>query len=75
LNFKQLEKIAKTLGDSNRLKILQTIQSRNGKLGCSAIVSSLDLARPSIGHHIKKLLDAYLERMKTLWVLDKTLKQ
>jgi len=60
LNFKQLEKIAKALGDSNRLKILQAIQSRNGKLECTAIVSFLDLAQPSISHHIKKLLEADL---------------
>lgn len=60
MDLKQLEKISKALGDSNRLKILGAIQSHKGKLECTVIVSSLALAQPSISHHIKKLLDAGL---------------
>ena len=60
LNFKQLEKISKALGDTNRLKILKAIQQCNGKLECTTIVSSLDLAQPSISHHLKKLQEAGL---------------
>lgn len=60
MNLKQLEKISKALGDTNRLKILQAIQARKGKLECTTIVSSLDLAQPSISHHLKKLQEAGL---------------
>jgi len=60
MTFKQIEKISKALGDSNRLKILKAIQVQEGRLDCTVIVSSLDLAQPSISHHIKKLLEAEL---------------
>jgi len=60
VNIKQLERISKALGDANRLRILQAIQAQKGKLECTTIVSTLDLAQPSISHHIKKLLDAEL---------------
>ncbi|HET7360827.1 MAG TPA: metalloregulator ArsR/SmtB family transcription factor [Salinimicrobium sp.] len=60
MNLKQVEKISKALGDSNRLKILKAIQSHKGKLECTTIVSSLNLAQPSISHHIKKLVEAEL---------------
>lgn len=60
MTFKQIEKISKALGDSNRLKILKAIQSQEGRLACTVIVSSLNLAQPSISHHIKKLVEAEL---------------
>ncbi|NJY63395.1 winged helix-turn-helix transcriptional regulator [Salinimicrobium sp. CDJ15-81-2] len=60
MNLKQVEKISKALGDSNRLKILKAIQSHKGKLECTTIVSSMNLAQPSISHHIKKLVEAEL---------------
>ena len=60
LKLKQVEKISKALGDINRLKILQTMQANNGKLECTSIVSFLNLAQPSISHHIKKLAEADL---------------
>jgi len=60
LNLKQVEKISKALSDSNRLKILKAIQTHQGKLECTSIVSSLNLAQPSISHHIKKLVDSEL---------------
>lgn len=60
LTLKQVEKISKALGDINRLKILQSLQSNEGTLECTAIVSFLNLAQPSISHHIKKLVEAEL---------------
>lgn len=60
MTLKQIEKISKALGDSNRLKILKAIQSKEGRLDCTVIVSLLNLAQPSISHHIKKLLEAEL---------------
>jgi len=60
LELKQVVKISKALSDINRLKILQSLQANNGKLECISIVSFLNLAQPSISHHIKKLVEADL---------------
>lgn len=60
LGLKQLEKISKALGDTNRLRILQHI-SKNGGCGqCSDIQNIIDLTQPSISHHIKILVEAGL---------------
>lgn len=60
MDLKQVEKISKALSDSNRLKIIKALQSQEGKLECMAIASFLDLAQPSISHHIKKLVESEL---------------
>jgi ArsR family transcriptional regulator len=58
LPLKQVEKISKALGDSNRLKILQHISKRGGCGQCSEIQDVVDLTQPSISHHIKILVEA-----------------
>jgi ArsR family transcriptional regulator len=60
LNFKQVEKISKALGDSNRLKILHHISNKGGCGQCAEIQHVLDLAQPSISHHVKILIEAGL---------------
>ena len=60
LNFKQIEKISKALGDSSRLKILHHISNKGGSGQCSEIQHVLDLAQPSISHHVKILIEAGL---------------
>ena len=60
LSLKQIEKISKALGDSNRLKILQHISKKGGCGQCSEIQDVLDLTQPSISHHIKILIEAEL---------------
>jgi ArsR family transcriptional regulator, arsenate/arsenite/antimonite-responsive transcriptional repressor len=60
MELKQLEKIAKALSDVNRLKILQHMQGNKGHIECMDIAGILNLAQPSISHHIKKLADAGL---------------
>ena len=60
MELKQVEKISKALGDVNRLKILQQIQRHGGQMECTNIASFLNLAQPSISHHIKKLVEADL---------------
>lgn len=60
MNLKQIEKVSKALGDSNRLKIVKAIQGNQGRLECTSISSFLNLAQPSISHHIKKLVEAEL---------------
>lgn len=60
LSLKQLEKIAKALGDVNRLRILHHISKKGGSGQCSEIQDIIDLAQPSISHHIKILIEAGL---------------
>jgi ArsR family transcriptional regulator len=60
LSLKQVEKISKALGDANRLKILQHISKKGGCGQCAEIQGIVDLAQPSISHHIKILLEAGL---------------
>jgi ArsR family transcriptional regulator, arsenate/arsenite/antimonite-responsive transcriptional repressor len=60
LTFKQFEKISKALGDSNRLKILHFLSNKGGCGQCSDIQSVVDLAQPSISHHVKILVEAGL---------------
>ena len=58
MELKQVEKISKVLSDINRLKILQYMQKNQGKIECTQACDLLDLAQPSISHHIKKLVEA-----------------
>ncbi|PIQ21166.1 MAG: transcriptional regulator [Cytophagales bacterium CG18_big_fil_WC_8_21_14_2_50_42_9] len=60
MDLKQVEKIAKALGDINRLKILQYMHQHEGRIECMEICNIIDLAQPSISHHIKKLTEAGL---------------
>lgn len=59
-HLKKLEKISKALGDVNRLKILNLIAKHGGTGQCSAIQECVDLAQPSVSHHIKILIEAGL---------------
>ncbi|CAN5545102.1 hypothetical protein BH11BAC5_BH11BAC5_45590 [soil metagenome] len=60
MELKQLEKIAKALGDMNRLKILEDMAGRGGCIQCSQITDTVQLAQPSVSHHIKTLTEAGL---------------
>ncbi|MET0242361.1 MAG: metalloregulator ArsR/SmtB family transcription factor [Flavitalea sp.] len=60
ISFKQFEKISKALGDANRLKILFFIANKGGCGQCSDIQNVVDLAQPSISHHIKILVESGL---------------
>jgi len=60
LTLKQVEKISKALGDANRLRILQHISKKGGCGQCADIQDIIDLAQPSISHHIKILAEAGL---------------
>ena len=57
---KTFERISKALGDPNRLAILQEIKRRKTCLFCSEINELVNLAQPSISHHLKQLVDAEL---------------
>ena len=58
LTIKNIEKISKALGDNNRLKILMHISKKGGCGQCSEIQDVIDLAQPSVSHHIKILVEA-----------------
>jgi ArsR family transcriptional regulator len=60
LSTKQLEKIAKALGDSHRLMILDHISKKGGCGNCSDIQDESPLAQPSVSHHLKVLIEAGL---------------
>jgi ArsR family transcriptional regulator len=60
LTIKQIEKVSKALGDANRLKILHYISNKGGCGQCAGIQDVVDLAQPSISHHIKILVEAGL---------------
>ena len=60
LTFKQIEKISKALGDMNRLKILNFLSGKGGCGECSDLHEVVDLAQPSISHHVKILADCGL---------------
>jgi ArsR family transcriptional regulator len=55
-----MEKISKELGDANRLKILHFISNKGGSGQCSDLQHVIDLAQPSISHHIRILTEAGL---------------
>lgn len=59
-SFKQIEKVSKALGDTNRLKILHYLAGKGGCGECSALQGVIDLAQPSISHHVKILVESGL---------------
>lgn len=52
-----MEKISRALSDSNRIKILEAIKKNKGMLPCNALYEILNIAQPSVSHHIKALTD------------------
>ncbi len=52
-------KISKALADKNRLAILREISEREG-VTCEDIRNLINLAQPTVSHHIKLLTDAEL---------------
>ena len=60
LPLKQIEKISKALGDMSRLKILNFLSNKGGCGECSDLHEVVDLAQPSISHHVKILSDCGL---------------
>jgi len=60
MDSKKFEKISRALSDPNRIVILQKFKKKKDCLYCSEIHDMLDLAQPSISHHLKQLVDADL---------------
>src|SRR5688572_5349960 len=59
-NMKSIETISKSLGDRHRLNILQHITKKGRCAQCAEIHEIIDLAQPSISHHVKILTEAGL---------------
>jgi len=57
MNQKKAEKISKALSDPNRLLIIKEIRKQKDCLYCMDLNEVVDLAQPSIFHHLKMLLD------------------
>ncbi len=57
MDAKKAEKISKALSDPTRLTILKEIKKSKDCLYCSDLNDMLDLAQPSICHHLKQLID------------------
>lgn len=58
MNPKKAEKISKALADPNRLKILKEIKKQKECLYCVDLNDIIDLAQPSVSHHLKLLTDS-----------------
>lgn len=60
IDLKAIEKMAKALGDKNRLEILLHLTKKGGTCQCSEIHDIIDLTQPSVSHHSKILIEAGL---------------
>jgi ArsR family transcriptional regulator len=60
MELKKVEKISKALADPSRLQILKSLRKNQNCMYCSDIHDIIDLAQPSISHHLKQLTDAEL---------------
>ena len=60
MDSRKFEKISKALSDSSRVMILQELRKRKECLYGTEDSDFLDLAQPSISHHLKQLVEAEL---------------
>lgn len=60
MDAKKAEKISKALADPTRLLILKEIKKKEDCLYCVEIMDKVNLAQPSVCHHLKQLTDTEL---------------
>ncbi len=60
MDVRKVERISKALSDPSRICILQELRKKENCLYCNEISDFIDLAQPSISHHVKQLADADL---------------
>jgi ArsR family transcriptional regulator len=58
MDAKKAEKISRALSDPTRLKILGEIKKKNDWLYCVDLYNNINLAQPSICHHLKQLTES-----------------
>ncbi len=78
MDLKKVERISKALSDPSRILILKEISKKKECLYCTEISDIVELAQPSISHHVKQLVDADLivsskEGRAVKYVLNKTI--
>ena len=56
----KFEKVSRALSDHSRIVILEKFKKKKDGLYCAEIYDMLDLAQPSVSHHLKQLVDADL---------------
>ena len=59
MDNKFLVKMAKSLGDPNRLRLVQEI-ARGHQMGCADLFQFVPISQPSMSQHLKVLVDAGL---------------
>ena len=59
MDTKSLVKLAKSLSDPTRLRMLQEI-ARAQRLGCANLYEFVPISQPSMSQHVKALVDAGL---------------
>jgi ArsR family transcriptional regulator len=60
VEIRKIERISKALSDPSRITILKQLRAKENCLYCHEIHDFIDLAQPSISHHVKQLADADL---------------
>ncbi len=60
LKPKDIERISKALSDPQRIKILEYVKKGGCGASCSGVIELLNLAQPSVSHHLKQLTDSGL---------------
>jgi ArsR family transcriptional regulator len=59
LNDSQLVRVLKALADERRFRIVQEVAAA-GEVSCGQLGDKLDIAQPTVSHHLKILMDAGL---------------
>jgi ArsR family transcriptional regulator len=54
----RMAEVAKALGDSIRLQLVDVLRTHAGKVCVCELVALFDVAQPTLSHHLKKLRDA-----------------
>lgn len=60
MDNRKFEKISRALSDASRVAILKQFKKKKDCLYCAEVHDLLDLAQPSVSHHLKQLVDAEL---------------
>lgn len=63
MDTEKAAKAFKALGDENRLRIIELI-ARQGEMCACRVLDELDIAQPTLSHHMKLLKDAGLVKAR-----------
>ena len=64
MNTEEAARAFKALGDENRLRIVELVAGQ-GEICACRILDELDIAQPTLSHHMKLLKDAGLVKART----------